>query len=93
MNFCSVQNTGEFEPGHDVHGHKLLEEKFAGVGDLDLGDISGTAAEVAPGRVGQQPAVATHLYLCLVAGDHQSLQEKETGTVANQTVAFHFTWT
>ena len=32
---------GSVQPWLNLHGHQLLEEKFAGVGDLDLADVFG----------------------------------------------------
>lgn len=42
-----------------------------------------------PAWISQQTTLSTHIHLKSVTGDHQSLEQKHAGTIANQTVSLH----
>lgn len=50
-------------------------------------------ASNSPPRISQQAALATHVHLEGVAGDHEALQQQHTRSVADQTVPLHLTQT
>ena len=78
MSTLSRSNLLQFESWNNIHRLQLLEEKLAGIGDFDRGDVLAGLAGVAPGLVGQQPARVAHVDVEGVAGDHQTLHQQHT---------------
>ena len=54
---------GETQPGNNVHGLKLLEEQFAGVGDLDGRHVLRRTTILTPARISDQTALVTNVHL------------------------------